>query len=87
MPDINETQPILIKLATVETKIDSIIEALKQIPPIEERVRGLETSEAKRGEQLDTLSDEVGTLRTANTAWSALNSVAVFVTAYLGFNK
>jgi uncharacterized protein Yka (UPF0111/DUF47 family) len=82
MPD-NEVQSILVNLAKLETKIDSILKTLETIPDLEKRVREVEKFE----NQIDTNTNEIDRLRNQNNLWNGANSLAAFIAmcgAYFG---
>jgi len=72
-------------LVKLNSKVDFIIETLKQIPQLEERVRTVEKTDEKREEQISTIKNEIEKLRNTNTTWSIINTIGIFIAGALGF--
>lgn len=73
-------------LIQLNAKTDSILETLKQIPALEQRVRVLETDSASEKSEMKTVKGEVDKLRNSNTAWSFINSIGVIIASILGIS-
>jgi hypothetical protein len=71
-------------LIGLNSKVDSIIETLKMIPPLEKRVRDVEINSGKQETNLETHKTEIDKLRNTNTVWSSLNSIFILVGSFLG---
>lgn len=67
-------------LIRLETKVDAILESLKQIPKIEERVRCVENKVVS----IDDMKKDIEKLENKSNTWSILNSVGVFLAALIG---
>lgn len=74
-------------LIRLEGKVDTILDTLKQLPVIENRVRDLELSGKTRQEQVNNLCHDVESLEEKNVIWSLGNSIAIIIGTILGIAK
>jgi len=66
-------------------QVDHIIHVLNDMPDYGKRIRELEASDRVNEEQIATNCKEVEKLRSANTAWSVLNSIAAVMAGLIGW--
>ena len=81
--NLEDDHDLLIQL---NSKVDAILESLRQVPPIEERVRSLEKVSEKREEQISTIKGEVDKLRNTNNVWSFVNTIGIVLAGILGIS-
>lgn len=68
-------------LIRLEEKVDTILDRLKDLTRIEERVRILET--VTHG--IPDMKDDIKALESKSNTWSLINSVGVALAGLLGF--
>ena len=74
MGDVEDHELLII----LNVKIDSILEALKQVPALEIRVRNVETDTAKLKADME---NNTGSIK----SWNIINSIGVVIAAISGF--
>jgi len=77
---VDADKELLIRL---EGKVDAILEKLKDLPPLEERVRWVE----QKVTSLDEMKEDIKNLEKKSDTWSVLNSMGVFIAGLFGFLK
>jgi hypothetical protein len=68
-------------LIRLDGKVDAILEKLKDLPILENRVRDLEIDCT----EIDRLGKRVDGLEKKSDTWNVLNSIAVGIAAVLGY--
>jgi len=74
-------------LIILNSKMDHVLRVLEEFPAHGSRLGALETANAVKSTQIDTICEEVEKLRSTNTVWSVINSVGVGLSGLIGFIK
>jgi hypothetical protein len=75
---VDNDKELLIRL---EGKVDAILDRMKDIPKLEERVRSLE----QQAVHIDGIRQDIEALESKSNTWSILNSIGIFAAGLLGF--
>jgi hypothetical protein len=79
----DEVQDLLVRFARLESKIDSILETIKNIPILDGRIRNIEIKYERLDEKICSAEGEIKSLRATDKFMNWLNGIGVILAGIL----